>query len=372
MSAESMAINPGVTDLRLRPQRWILVGHDEAWRAAAEAHLAAMTHPMAKWRQDAKLIVVTAPDAFEVALQAAVDCNAPEVAALTQEGIADLGPAFGRVFPVESRLTLPRLYTCCTLETIEHLLVEPESHVIWRWLMSGRKRMPEVALDSAELRKEAGEAHAAWAEDYRRSWTEDELDEMFGNGQHFGVETGDGEQRPADWTAAGEIIVPIPDRANVEDSLDLGAPKPRGRPGFDGAFRMAAATRGASRRRPAYSDQRGQVSRRDGSGSVSWELSFLPRHLDEGEGGRFDVSLSVSEAEWRGAGYLPPMLSIHGPDMLPVLVRTPAWNEWTARHDGRRETKCEVRADGAVIKAIAARGAMVRMVYRRGEATDQR
>lgn len=363
MTAGHMSTSATVTELPLPPQRWILVGHDEGWRDAAKVYLTAVTHPMLVWRREAQLIVITTPDGFEAALQAAVDHRAPEVATFTQEGGAELTAKFRRVFPIEHPNILPRLYRPCTFGAMERVMQRPESHVIWRWLRSGRKRMPEVALDSAELRKEAGEAHEAWAEDYRRSWTEEELDEMFGNGEQSSAEDGDDEERPVmSWEDVGE---------NVISMRGHGAPEPRGRPGFDNfAVRFAASTRGASGRRPAGNVHTGQVSRRDGSGPVVWELDFPPKQLDEGEAGMFTVSLNLSDDEWHGAGYLPPMLSIHAPDMLPVLVRTRPWSEWTAHAQGRRETKCEVRSDKAVIDALATRGGLVRMAYSRGEATD--
>lgn len=355
MSEESTEI-----ERPLSPQRWILVGHDQSWRDEATARLEDVTHPMAKWRQEAKLIVVATPAEFEKSLQAAVDLGAPEVATFTQEGTPYLGPTFRRVFPVEHPFTLPRLYKPCTFEAIERVLTEPESHVIWRWLMSGRKRMPALALDSADLRAEANRAHLDWAESYRQNWTEGELDEMFGNGDPTALERGEtlddqhGAERPEAEQGAGDNVVPILRRKSGR--LE--------RPGWDSS--LAAQSRSSSARQHLVKS--GQVKRSDGTASVFWTIELPKEVPDEGSEGVFEITLRLDDREWQRGGYAPPILSISAPGMLPVLARPGSWDAW-GRVDGvDRVARCSLVAGRAFLQAIKGEP-LVRMLYSRSPDT---
>lgn len=365
MSNHQVGSDDTGTEFLPQPQRWIVVGHEERWRAAAEAHFAGMTHPMAKWRSDAALIVVTAPEGFEAKLRAAVEGRAPEVATFTQDGTEDLGPAFRRVFPVESPFTLPRLYKSCTLDDIEQLLREPEAQVVWRWLTSGRQRMPQVALAATELRSAARSAHLAWAEDYLRSWTENELDEMFGTGDSPKGEPSDSAGEPA-----GSNVVPIRARTQAQGTVlrEAGEPGRRRRTSQDSFFRMAAQSR--SYARPAGSERKAdQVPRADEPRLAAWKLD-LPQQANGAEGaGVIRVTATLRDAEWRMKGFLPPVLSIHAPGVLPILAHTQAWNRWENSAEGLI-SRCDIAVDSASIEIIREHGAAVRVIYRRSATSE--
>lgn len=199
MNSSSHHPAPPGTDPVFAPERWLLLGHSEAWRAAAQSWMQQHrleTGPLG-WRLRHGLLQLASPGTLPEALRQALQ-TLPRVLNVLAEADAfdtvdgGLDNVLARHWPKEATAQRAAMQVQVgelgpDFDQATELLDQADGEPVEHWLLSGRSVWPCIALPQPDVSFEAEASHVfqAWATAWAADKAPEALDAIYGGADTF-------------------------------------------------------------------------------------------------------------------------------------------------------------------------------------------